>query len=144
MKESSTKLEQKLWSRGLVENAPIVLYFDESHVLHDPIERDEPTQYKALCLALNALSHTKIFSLFLSTRFEFVDPTEDSAPPPRIIQDYGVHAPYTHLPFDDSPGLPVKAGKYTLEYSSRMFFLCRFGRPLYVFLVFSLIKHDFC
>jgi hypothetical protein len=47
--------------------ALIILYFDESHSLHEVLPANRATRYAALCWALDTLRSTQMFSLFLST-----------------------------------------------------------------------------
>jgi hypothetical protein len=90
---------------------PIVLYFDEANALHKSFTEDGPSYYFALLLALKTLG-PGIFGIFLSTKSSMADfaPTAERHPSTRgdgkSTEDV-LLAPFTELPFDVHPELPV-------------------------------------
>ena len=112
----------------------IVIYFDESHTLFKRPLQDGSFRCQALCLALDYLSESPIFSLFLSTNSSLsrYAPSKDDAFSAWISEADEVQPPFTELPFDCHPKFPISQGQYTLETSGELGFLCRFGRPLFV------------
>lgn len=111
---------------------PIVMYFDEANALHKSLTSDkDASYYTALCTAINGVG-TKgaAFGIFLSTASSlasFAPPREyyDSS---RTHGDMHLLAPFTELPFDVHPDLPI--GDVTLDELHTVSFMCRFGRPL--------------
>lgn len=140
VKEVSGALLKKIREFCNREDALIVLYFDESHVLHkalDPLETKTPrsTRYTTLCWALNLMANTKgVFYLFLSTNSHLVKfaPIPSLFPSARLNAEDADHlqAPYTELPFDCCDSLPIRSGTLDLAQSNELAHLCQFGRPL--------------
>ena len=135
MGTAAKEFQTKIDTLSSSSPALIILYFDESHSLHEVLPRDSrgATRYAALCWALDTLCSTQMFSLFLSTNSNL------SAYAPRNTRSYSgrisalednVQPPYTALSFDCHPGFPVNAAALSLKDTSKTSYLCRFGRPL--------------
>jgi len=130
--ESAERLQATI--KSISKTGRIIMYFDESHTLfHLPL-RDRSSRYAALCRALDNMSKTKIFSLFLSTNSNLsrYAPPRDQAFSSRTSGADGLRAPFTELPFDCHPDFPISQGQYTLATSGKLSFLSQFGRPLFV------------
>jgi len=114
------------------DKGPIVIYFDEAHILHTKLTPDDNVSfYAALCSALSSLE-SDIFAIFLSTKSSLTAfaPPQELHPSLRVFSAAENHlvAPFTELPFDIHPRLPIK--DVTLEKLHTASFMCRFGRPL--------------
>jgi hypothetical protein len=134
MATAAEGFQRKIGSLSSSSPALIILYFDESHSLHEvlPGDRNGATRYAALCWALDTLRSTQMFSLFLSTKSNlsaYAPPTA-RAHSGRIALEDNVQPPYTALSFDCHPDFPVNAAALSLKDTSAMSFLCCFGRPL--------------
>lgn len=139
LRKAANELEQRLWGKGLGQGAPIILYFDESHDLHNSLLADtsmgspnDSSLYDTLIWTLDGLSDTRMFAIFLSTTSNLhkFAPIQRKFPSLRILEDDTSQAPYTELPFDQHPDFPIKIGHYNLATSSKISFLSQFGRPL--------------
>jgi hypothetical protein len=75
---------------------------------------------------------TQMFSIFLSTNSNLgaFAPSQDCFPLERATNADDVQPPYTELPFDCHPDFPIQPEQLSLEDTSKLAFLCRFGRPL--------------
>jgi len=135
-RDTVTKSAQQLQTRvEEISGKPlIVMYFDESHTLFANPLGDGSTRYAALCLALDHLSATTIFSLFLSTdsKLSRYAPPQNEVFSARLSEANKLQPPFTELSFDCHPSFPISQGQYTLGTSGELGFLCRFGRPLCV------------
>jgi len=115
------------------EKPPIILYFDEANALHQQrMKEDDASFYDALCTALDALNGDRAatFGIFLSTKLSlgaFAPPGEHH-PSHRVHNQNHLLAPFTELPFDIHPKLPMD--NMILDELHDVFFMCRFGRPL--------------
>jgi hypothetical protein len=140
--ESAKQLQARV--AAITGDPLIIMYFDESHTLFKHPLRDKATRYAALCLALDHLSTTQIFSIFLSTDSSLSRyvPHADIFSV-RLSGVNKLQSPFTELPFDCHPGFPISQGQYTLQKSGVLGFLCRFGRPLFVHAI-RLFTHAAC
>ena len=127
----------------------LILAFDEAHGLTDVPETRGWSLYSELRRCLSELDTVPIFSLFLSTAGKF-----QLFSPPRLL-DYSSRItcganwalpPITETGFDQF-ALDAKEGEITLDrvVDVEDEWICRLGRPLYVFLAraFSLVE-DSC
>lgn len=123
----------------------ILLYFDESHDLHEPLSKDQkaPSRYHALLWALEALSSVRtMFSLFLSTNSKLREfaPSKHFLNSKRWRNSDGLVPPYTELMFDCHPSLSTTSKGVTLERSGEIDFMSWFGRPLCVNTFFTMLR----
>jgi hypothetical protein len=135
MATAANVFQRKIDSLSSSAPALIILYFDESHSLHEVLPGDPKgaTRYAALCWALDTLRSTQMFSLFLSTNSNltaYAPPTARSYSGRISALEDNVQPPYTALSFDCHPDFPVNAAALSLKDTSTISFLCCFGRPL--------------
>lgn len=112
---------------------PIILSFDEVHVLFEKHQPDGHSLYSRLKSVLSELRTEPVTTLVLSTAStvsEFA-PAQDVAPSIREQSDkLALPEPFTELPFDLDVSL--KHNRETLQSVGRLKFTVQFGRPLYV------------
>lgn len=113
------------------------MYFDEAGTLTKTFAPQFiKTRYDVLCSVLSVFKKQPVFGIFLSTAMRLAPqpaPTGRLAPSARIpIEIKLIQAPITETPFDCSPDLPVDPNSLTLDQISKISFMARFGRPLYV------------
>lgn len=113
------------------------MYFDEADTLTKTFAPQFiKTRYDVLCSVLYVFKKQPVFGIFLSTAMRLAPqpaPTGRLAPSARIpIEIKLIQAPITETPFDCSPDLPVDPNSLTLDQISKISFMARFGRPLYV------------
>jgi hypothetical protein len=119
------------------------LYFDEAHVLAQPITEPrglpQPrSKYHLLGRVLGKMNHLPLFTVFLSTNswLGAFAPSTHKIPSLRDWNNTILHAPFTELPFDtfahDAFGSLAKAnsGVVTLRDLCNLGYLVKFGRPL--------------
>lgn len=122
----------------------LLLYFDEAHTLTNVVStwiKENPegrNAYEVLLGCLNEFPYETVFSLFLSTNSHMsaLAPTREQHKSLRALSpDANFNAPFTELPFDCHPDLPINVTNNTppalkLEQVSTVEFMCKFGRPL--------------
>lgn len=121
----------------------LVLYFDEAHELTEGKIRyspDDKTLYDVLLSVLNEYRVPPLFVLFLSTLSDVAhfSPPRDMFRSARAADSDAHQAPITETPFDCYPDLLIEQDAYDLLAVSRIKFMARFGRPLYVCSGFSI------
>ena len=126
-----------------LQTIKLVIYFDEAHPLTKtkPSNDDEKTLYDFLCSCLNRFLAYPVFTIFLSTNSslaKFASPRA-LAKSARIRGGLAVtHAPITETPFD-CDDLVVRPGELKMEDISKISFMARFGRPLWVLPNYSML-----
>jgi hypothetical protein len=125
---SSAKSDAEAALKKLISRIPVVgeeagtplsavMYVDEAHELE--VQTPRSTLYDLLTRAVSSYNKG-FFVLFLSTV-------------PRMRQlTPGLLPPYTEMPFDCHPSLPLSPEELTLEDVQDFGFISRFGRPLCV------------
>ncbi len=114
----------------------LILAFDEAHGLTDVSETQGWSLYSELHRSLSEFVDLPIFTLFLSTagKFHLFSPPRSSDSSSRIILGANrVLPPITETGFDQF-ALDAKEGDITLDRVVEDEWICRLGRPLYVFL----------
>jgi hypothetical protein len=132
MRTAAEEFQCKINTLSLSAPTLIILYFDESHSLHEVLLADlnRATRYAALCWALDTLCSTQMFSLFLSTNSNlsaYMPPNTRSCLSRINALEDNVQPPYTALPFDCHPDFPINAAALSLKDTSTISFLCHFG-----------------
>jgi hypothetical protein len=117
------------WRRPLV-----ILSFDEPFILIDGAKEAEWSLYSELCRILQRLDTNPIFSLFLSTAWNFrlLSPDMKHDPSSRVTNErLRPFHPITEISYD-CLAKPAKEDSFTLDQVTQMDWIAHLGRPLYV------------
>jgi hypothetical protein len=118
----------------------IILAFDEAHGLTETPESRGWSLFSELRRCLSEVVGLPIFTLFLSTagKFHLFSPPRLSDYSSRIVLGANwVLPPISETGFDQF-ALDAKEGEITLDRVVEIDWICRLGRPLYVFLACAL------
>ena len=116
----------------------LMLYFDEAHILTSidvagSTKAENRNLMEILCWTLEEMRHSSVFGIFLSTNSSMAR----FAPRPWLARSARVRnnandlqAPVTEIPFDCSPGFPLKMDQMEMKELYEVAHLAKFGRPL--------------
>lgn len=120
----------------------VVLAFDEAHNLTEVPDNRGWSMYSELRRCLQQLLDFPIFTLFLSTagKFHLFSPQRPKDPSSRVVLGHKrVLPPITETGFDQL-ALRAIENQTTLDQVVGHEWICRLGRPLYVFMAFALCQ----
>lgn len=131
-------------SEGELRTFPlVVVYFDEVQTLWEtfvtkPNSERPQTLYNVLLSVFADIRKEGLFGVFLSTNLYMGDvaPPAQLSPPAQFSPSARQHitytqpAPFTELPFDCAPSLPLDVAALKVEDLPTVRFMAQFGRPL--------------